>query len=77
MYESETQCPKCLRHAPHIYSFESSKNGTQWVIERCPACNYSGWPDNPLKYSDYLKKRRSGDIEKPEGGEGSFWRPPV
>jgi len=51
------QCPKCLYHQEHTYTFEIKK-GKQWVIERCPHCDYTGWPNNPMTYEEYLVQKR-------------------
>lgn len=57
------QCPNCKYHQEHVYTFESDKKGRQWVIERCPNCQCAQWPDNPLKYEEYLTKRRRSYFE--------------
>jgi len=73
------QCPKCLSHSEHIFTFESSpKTGVQWVIERCPKCQYAGWPGNPLKYDEYLAARRNKEKEQDKrrdirGDMGTGW----
>lgn len=68
MYK-EKQCPKCMFHADHVYTFESDKKGVQWVIERCPNCGYAGFPDNPHRYNDYLTKRRRKEL----GGSDNYF----
>lgn len=49
------QCPKCGSHQEHIYTIEGRK---RYAIERCPRCEFAGWPDNPIPYDEYLRKRR-------------------
>jgi predicted secreted protein len=59
------QCPKCFYHTEHIYTFELKK-GKQWVIERCPNCEYAGWDSNPMTYNEYLAEKRKRFIKLDE-----------
>lgn len=67
-----SQCPKCLSHQQHIFTIEISPATTErWRVERCPACDFTGWANNPeleRDYHDRLVKAKLTD----EGG--SVWQ---
>ena len=71
-----TQCPKCYSLAEHIKTFDiDPSTGEQWVIERCPRCQYAGWEGNPRLYSDYLENRTTKPDEGCDNGPSTGkWR---